>query len=400
MPNRSHRFHKGAAFGAQKATDAAIQTPDIFTPRAGLSRTWHKLAAEKQLNIGYFGGSITEGAGASDAAKTSWRALTTAWFQGEFPDTEIREISAALGGTGSMLGAFRLPHDLLQYQPDLIFVEFAVNDDFGDNARQALERRRALEGIVRRIWRELPQCEIVFVYTITQSTANARQSDGLPRSTRLHEEIARHYEIPALNVGQALLEQIEAGAGDWNTFTIDSVHPTDAGYQIYADVIVGALQQLREGARELPAPLDVAAWQNMGMVNAAELSAPGWTIVTEAPATMTAEWHPERYATKFLAASAPQSELKFAFSGSIIGLFYLIAPDSGDIEYAIDDGEPVRLSMWDKYAQQFTRPNYRILADDLAAGAHQLKLRILPERDENSTGTTVRLLAMLVGDSV
>ena len=359
------------------------------------------MATEKQLNIGYFGGSITEGAGASDAARTSWRGLTTAWFSQEFPGAQIHEISAALGGTGSPLGAFRLHSDLLRDGPDLVFVEFAVNDDLADDDPQAaLERSHALEGIVRHIKGELPQCEIVFVYTIAQSMVGALGADGLPRSTRLHETIARHYDIAAINVGQALLERIAAGAGDWDDFTIDGVHPSDVGYRIYADAVIGALQKMRVGAAQtsppLPAPLDVAAWERAGLIGATEFWAPGWTIETEPPATMTAEWHPERYANRFLAATQPATELKISFSGSIVGLFYLIAPDSGDIEYSIDGGEPSPLSTWDQFSAQFTRPNYRILARDLSPGAHELTLRILPTKNESSTGTTVRLLGLLV----
>ena len=33
-----------------------------------------------------------------------------------------------MGGTGSDLGVFRLQHDVLRQRPDLVFIEFAVND--------------------------------------------------------------------------------------------------------------------------------------------------------------------------------------------------------------------------------------------------------------------------------
>ena len=72
-----------------------------------LENTIYKLKHDKKLTIGYFGASLSEGSGASDMSKTSWRALTTEWFRREYPDCDITEINAAIGGTGTDLCFFR-----------------------------------------------------------------------------------------------------------------------------------------------------------------------------------------------------------------------------------------------------------------------------------------------------
>ena len=51
--------------------------------------------------------------------------------------------------TGSDLGVFRVQQDVLSKQPDLLFVEFAVNDG-GAAPEQII---RCMEGIVRQTWR-------------------------------------------------------------------------------------------------------------------------------------------------------------------------------------------------------------------------------------------------------
>src|ERR1700712_1286122 len=76
-----------------------------------LGHTFQKLRKSGSLNIGYLGGSITAGSGASKPAETSYRALTTRWFREQFPKAQITEINAAIGGTGSDLGAFRCQKD-------------------------------------------------------------------------------------------------------------------------------------------------------------------------------------------------------------------------------------------------------------------------------------------------
>ena len=73
-----------------------------------LNNTAYCLKERKKLNIGYFGGSVSEGAGASDPEKTSWRAIISQWFRRRYPEAEITTIQAAIGGTGTDLGVYRV----------------------------------------------------------------------------------------------------------------------------------------------------------------------------------------------------------------------------------------------------------------------------------------------------
>src|SRR5580700_9646575 len=103
------------AFGGPAA---GSQTYSIAQERNGIVNVFARMKDGKPTTIAYFGGSITAGAGSSDSNKTSWRALTTAWFRRQYPNTQITEVDAAIGGTGSDFGAFRLQHDVLDKKPD------------------------------------------------------------------------------------------------------------------------------------------------------------------------------------------------------------------------------------------------------------------------------------------
>src|SRR5256885_1588445 len=89
--------------------------------RTGLPNVLSKLKSGAEVRIAYLGGSIT--------AQDGWRPKTLNWFRQHFPKAQVREINAAIGGTGSDLGVFRLQHDVLEQKPDVLFIEFAVNDD-------------------------------------------------------------------------------------------------------------------------------------------------------------------------------------------------------------------------------------------------------------------------------
>src|SRR4051812_42139077 len=128
------------------------------TPRAGLPNFLAKVATPgADVKIAYFGGSIT--------AQEGWRPKTLAYFQKTYPNAKITQINAAIGGTGSDLGVFRLKHDVLDFKPDLLFVEFAVND----GGQSPANIFKYMEGIVRQTWKELPNCDICYVYTVTDT---------------------------------------------------------------------------------------------------------------------------------------------------------------------------------------------------------------------------------------
>src|ERR1700710_2960325 len=94
------------------------------------------------VTIGVIGGSITVGAFASNP-QNSYAGHLLAWWQEKFPQCELRLVNAGAGGTGSMYGALRADKDLLFAKPDLVVIEFAVNDYYTDG--------EAYEGLVRQI---------------------------------------------------------------------------------------------------------------------------------------------------------------------------------------------------------------------------------------------------------
>src|SRR5690606_24690165 len=133
------------------------------------------------------------------------------------------------------LGAFRLDADVLRHQPDLVFVEFAVNDNGGDS----LTICRAMEGIVRKIKTHNPQTDICFLYTINEPMVASFQKGVLPASMRYMQVIADYYGLPSINLGWDVLRLMEAGKlafrGEQGriAFTRDGTHPTDEGHQCY-----------------------------------------------------------------------------------------------------------------------------------------------------------------------
>ena len=143
------------AFAGTASSSAVAGMAQEVRVREGIGQTLAKLEAGKPVTVAYLGGSITE--------MNGWRNMTTDWLRKAWPQAKVMEVHAAIGGTGSDLGVFRLGHDVLAKNPDLLFVEFATND----SGKPAEEIWRNFDGIVQQTWAKNPKTDIVFVYTIT-----------------------------------------------------------------------------------------------------------------------------------------------------------------------------------------------------------------------------------------
>src|SRR5690242_7494889 len=122
-------------------------TSSTSKPRRNIGRFFDKLHAGRPVTIAYIGGPVTAGLGASNAEKTAYRPLVTAWLRQRFPKVEITEINAALPTTGSLYGTMRARRDVIAQKPDLVFVEFAASDANDDE----IQVRKAVEGLLRQL---------------------------------------------------------------------------------------------------------------------------------------------------------------------------------------------------------------------------------------------------------
>ena len=172
-------------------------------------------------NILFYGGSITCGCGASDY-KNAWASLLFQKLQTILPGP-LKMFNAAISGTGSVFGSARLSTHVLPCKPDLVFVEFSVNDYY-QTLSEPDRIRSSMESIVRDLKENNPDIAIIFLYTTV----------GGKNGSNIHHEIAAHYGIFEIDCQAALQKRIDEGCS-WSDFLPDNVHPNDEGHRIYAE---------------------------------------------------------------------------------------------------------------------------------------------------------------------
>ena len=364
-----------------------------------LENTRFRLENNLGLTVVYFGGSITEGAGAS-SYEHCWASKTTAYLKQTYPDCPIDHVSAAIGGTGTMLGVYRCERDVCSHHPDLVFFEFCVNDMNGDFMQLA----NNTESIIRKIRACNPFCDIVFIYTITWNTADCMAHGDIQSAKAAHSAVAYVYGLPQIDVGEVLFTHIarhlhEGETPAWMTYTTDAVHPNDMGYQIYTDTVTEHLQKWFSDA---PAPTALQPHRQPPLLFPPEVSHIGAHMDDACMLADTDDkWHRvdqslcARY-PRYLECTEPGGTLTFAFEGTRIDLYFMMARDSGDIIFSVDDGEEHHLSSWDSYCKSFNRANLGSLVSGLKPGAHTLRLRVAEQKQPESEGYAVRIGAFRV----
>ena len=341
-----------------------------------------------EVKIGYLGGSIT--------AQKGWRVQTLAHFQKAYPQSTFTEINAAIGGTGSDLGVFRVHQDVLSQGPDLLFVEFAVNDG-GTNPQRII---RCMEGIVRQTWKANPKTDICFVYTLTESLSPPMLEGKLQRSASAMEKVADFYGIPSITLGMEVARLAKAGKllwkaplpktdadkaalGDQFVFAADGTHPHDStGQVLYTQAIVRSLPALAI-ANNAPTPhvsnlaLDPANWERATLVpiTSAKLSE-GLAPIDLATDAFAKGWA-NRLPAMVKLTKLGQS-IEFKFKGTHCAVYDIVGPAGGMVAVTLDGKAQKAVPRIDAYCT-YARLSTFIVGTDLPEGVHTVRLELLAD---------------------
>ena len=207
-----------------------------------LEKVITKLENGEDISIAFIGGSVTEGAGASDITESYADRVATD-IQNKYPDSNITYINAGLGGTPSALGVMRYERDVINklgQKPDIVFIEFAVND------YQEETDGRAYESLVRDILESNKNTAVILNFAVFKSHWNM-QDTYIP--------VGELYGLPMVSVKNTVDMAYEKEKLNDKEYFSDEYHPTSYGHKIMADCIAYLFEQVETKDRDL----DIAA---------------------------------------------------------------------------------------------------------------------------------------------
>jgi acetyl esterase/lipase len=369
----------------------AIPDSENVHLRSRLDNSRLRFSNSGKGSVAFIGGSITE--------MNGYRPMVGQFLTQRFPNTEFKFTDAGIASTCSTTGAFRLSHDVLASNPDLLLVEFAVNDD-QDAVHAARECRRGMEGILRQALKHNPAMDIVVTHFVNPPMLELLRNGQTPVSSAQHEAVATHYGVSTVNLAREVAERIDDGQLTWEIY--GGTHPKPAGNRMAADLVVDLLstawsEPLDPSARPLPHRLpksldehsyDSGRWVN---VRDAQYDA-NWQVHVPDWSQLPGQSRSRFDETHLLSATTPGAELSLRFGGTAVGAYVLAGPDAGAVEVSVDGGEYRPIDLYHRFSSKLHYPRTVMFATDLDNQQHQLSLRVSAKHHPQSQGHAIRIM--------
>ena len=328
---------------------------------------------KQEINIVFLGGSITEGAHASQK-ENCYANRTGEWLKRTYgTGRTLHYHNKGVGGTPSQYGLLRLARDVIAKRPDMVFIEFAVNDGGADT-------RVYMEGIVRML-QESCDPYIVFLYTTDENYRT---------NTAYHAALAAHYGIPEISLKDALRQELNGENARERGYMTDAVHPSDSGHDVYYREMVRCLSDKAyyQKAQRREKMVADSRGARIRFISSAgpEVTRQGdWELNTE---------NPDR---PWARSCHIGDSLSFSFNGTVLAIEHGLHKDSTMYELWIDGKLTSTLQ-----AVYDTIDTYQLVqgyADlHLPVGQHTVTIKTVPSTDERYTGSQALFYNFLVGE--
>lgn len=211
---------------------------------------------KEKFLVAFIGGSLTQGG-------STWIQMTKNYLQEKMPDKIVEFINAGIGGTTSEYGAKRFAKDVLEHKPDMVVIEFAVNDRTYGNKEEA-KHQIYMESMVYQCLQAEKVPAVMFLYS--NHAYEDADLENVEFSRKAKEKLANFYNIPTVDAhayGESLYNADTAKTStsykQWleqekKYYPADNVHPYSSGYAIFGDAILAAFE--KDGLEKYLKPLE------------------------------------------------------------------------------------------------------------------------------------------------
>ena len=203
-----------------------------------LKKAIDKARSKEDVTLAFIGGSITQGAGATPINTECYAYKIFEGFckmTGCGTDENVHYSKAGVGGTPSELGILRYDRDVLKsgkVSPDIVVVEFAVNDE-GDETKGEF-----YDSLVRKIYNGPGKPAVILLFAVFSNDYNLQE--------RL-SPVGMAYNLPMVSTKNSVTPQFAKKSGEGkivsrSQYFYDCFHPTNVGHTIMADGVINLLE--------------------------------------------------------------------------------------------------------------------------------------------------------------
>jgi len=206
------------------------------------------------------------------------------WLHLQYKNKDTAMANAGVSATGSTYGLIRLQDDVIDLAPELVIIEFAVND------HDTSYEKAAAEALIRRLRTALPSAKLLAVFFLTVGDPAVNDPTNVTDAVLQNwKTLCELYSIPYADFAAEVSRAVGAAEHTVSEYMNDIVHPKDFGHATAATLAEAAMPTLFAGAQvsgELPARIyDNGDYENdpiirYGIDNDGETGT-GWATVND-----------------------------------------------------------------------------------------------------------------------
>ncbi len=160
----------------------------------------------------------------------------------KFPQSRFKLVNSGIPGDTADSGLHRLGWDVLHYDPNCVFVQYALNDAFSGYSE--LQFKVNIRGIIDQL-RKTKDVDIILITSgYIDDEHDNRIVEGFYNQL---EALGEFYGIPVALVHKYWKEKVRGGIPFESLVQYDGVHPTEAGYRLMAEAVMSLFETDEKG---------------------------------------------------------------------------------------------------------------------------------------------------------
>jgi len=210
---------------------AQQQSTYLQTVKQELKKEWPN---NRTINLVFHGHSVPTGYFRTPLIKTfdSYPFLLLRSIKDQYPTASVNAIRTSIGGENSEQGAKRFVKEVLCHRPDVLFIDYALND-----RSIGLERsRKAMEQMIKQALKK--QIKVILLTPSPDIQTNILdENNPLEQLSKQIRQLAEQYQVGLVDV-YAKFKAIAQQGGELKDYMAQSNHPNEKGHQVIANEIM------------------------------------------------------------------------------------------------------------------------------------------------------------------
>ncbi|MCL1865296.1 MAG: SGNH/GDSL hydrolase family protein [Spirochaetes bacterium] len=193
-----------------------------------INNTLHKLKSGEKVQLVALGDSLTYGW----MTQYGFLDYLEILIKKKYPNSQLFIFNKGVPGDTATDGLHRVERDVIKLSPDLVFIQFALNDAY--SGFSANDFQKNIESIIVKIKNRLnPEIALLTSVAIQDKNMNKVAKEFYMKISQSGEK----YNLPVITVHEYWEEKISSGIKHSQLVQYDGVHPTEKGYELMAEAV-------------------------------------------------------------------------------------------------------------------------------------------------------------------